>query len=80
LPIVIPYYVSLAGLRINSAVLNYLHRLKTWCMNFLFITADQWRGDCLSLIGHSHVKTPNMDLLATDGVAFKRHSGQALVW
>lgn len=46
-------------------------------MNILFITADQWRGDCLSLIGHSHVKTPNLDLLAADGVAFKRHYAQA---
>ena len=49
-------------------------------MNILVITADQWRGDCLSLIGHSHVKTPNLDLLAADGVAFKRHYRQALVW
>lgn len=46
-------------------------------MNILFITADQWRGEYLSLLGHSHVKTPNLDTLFADGVAFKRHYGQA---
>ncbi|MFT4713013.1 MAG: arylsulfatase A-like enzyme, partial [Candidatus Azotimanducaceae bacterium] len=28
--------------------------------NVLFITADQWRGECLSSLGHK-VKTPNLD-------------------
>ncbi|MBL4906322.1 MAG: alkaline phosphatase family protein [Sneathiella sp.] len=46
-------------------------------MNILFITADQWRGECLSALNHSHVKTPNLDALAADGVAFKRHYAQA---
>jgi len=46
-------------------------------MNILFITADQWRGDCLSAIGHPHVKTPNLDALAADGVLFKRHYAQS---
>jgi len=46
-------------------------------MNILFITADQWRGDCLSALGHAHVKTPNLDSLAADGVLFKRHYAQA---
>jgi arylsulfatase A-like enzyme len=47
-------------------------------MNILFITADQWRGDCLSAVGHPHVKTPHLDMLAADGVVFKRHYAQAV--
>ncbi|WP_424945920.1 alkaline phosphatase family protein [Candidatus Spongiihabitans sp.] len=46
-------------------------------MNLLFITADQWRGECLSSLGHPNVKTPNLDALASDGVLFKRHYAQA---
>jgi len=42
-------------------------------LNVLFITADQWRGDCLSSIGHPVVKTPNLDALASEGVHFTRH-------
>ncbi|MEO6625303.1 MAG: alkaline phosphatase family protein [Burkholderiaceae bacterium] len=39
----------------------------------LFISADQWRGECLSALGHPVVKTPHLDALAADGVLFKRH-------
>jgi arylsulfatase A-like enzyme len=46
-------------------------------MNVLLITADQWRGDCLSLVGHPCVKTPNIDALGRDGVCFTRHYSQA---
>lgn len=46
-------------------------------MNILFITADQWRGECLSALGHPQVKTPNLDAIAADGVTFKRHYAQA---
>ncbi len=46
-------------------------------MNILFIIADQWRGECLSALGHPHVKTPNLDALAADGVTFNRHYAQA---
>lgn len=46
-------------------------------MNILFITADQWRGDCLSASGHGLVKTPNLDALAAEGVLFKQHYAQA---
>ncbi len=46
-------------------------------MNILFITADQWRGECLSVLGHPVVETPNLDALAADGVAFRRHYAQA---
>jgi arylsulfatase A-like enzyme len=39
----------------------------------LFISADQWRAECLSAVGHPLVKTPHLDALARDGVLFKRH-------
>jgi arylsulfatase A-like enzyme len=42
-------------------------------LNVLFITADQWRGDCLSAVGHPMVKTPHLDALAAEGVMFARH-------
>jgi len=41
--------------------------------NILFITADQWRAECLSAQGHRVVKTPNLDALAREGVLFARH-------
>jgi arylsulfatase A-like enzyme len=46
-------------------------------VNILFITLDQFRGDCLSIAGHQVVKTPNLDRLAREGVRFARHYGQA---
>ena len=45
--------------------------------NILFITADQWRGDCLSLLGH-RVRTPNLDALANESVVFKKHYANAV--
>lgn len=45
--------------------------------NILFITADQWRADCLSFLDHPCIKTPNLDRLAEDGVLFKNHYAQA---
>ncbi|WP_458576286.1 sulfatase-like hydrolase/transferase [Aliamphritea spongicola] len=45
--------------------------------NVLLITADQWRGSCLSALGHPVVKTPNLDRLASEGVTFTRHYSQA---
>ncbi len=41
--------------------------------NILFITADQWRGECLGHAGHPMVKTPHLDALAADGVSFRKH-------
>jgi arylsulfatase A-like enzyme len=45
--------------------------------NILFITVDQWRGECLSSLGHPVVQTPNLDRLAGTGVHFTRHFAQA---
>ncbi|HYC14311.1 MAG TPA: sulfatase-like hydrolase/transferase, partial [Stellaceae bacterium] len=45
--------------------------------NILLITFDQWRADCLSVVGHPCLKTPHLDALAADGVLFRRHYTQA---
>lgn len=46
-------------------------------LNVLFITADQWRGECLGVAGHPLVKTPNIDALAAEGVTFLNHYANA---
>ncbi|MEM7223828.1 MAG: alkaline phosphatase family protein [Pseudomonadota bacterium] len=45
--------------------------------NVLLITADQWRADSLSAVGHPLVRTPHLDRLAAEGVLFRRHYAQA---
>lgn len=40
--------------------------------NILFIMYDQLRWDYLSCAGHPHLRTPNMDWLAENGVRFSR--------
>jgi arylsulfatase A-like enzyme len=45
--------------------------------NVLLITLDQWRADCLSILGHLCLKTPHLDRLAAEGVLFCRHYTQA---
>ncbi|MBI1383653.1 MAG: sulfatase-like hydrolase/transferase [Rhizobiales bacterium] len=39
----------------------------------LLITFDQWRADALSLAGHRHALTPNIDAFAAEAVAFENH-------
>jgi arylsulfatase A-like enzyme len=39
----------------------------------LYLTVDQWRGDCLSAAGHPVVQTPALDRLAARGVRFANH-------
>lgn len=38
----------------------------------LLIMPDQMRGDCLSVLGHPAVQTPQLDELARDGALFRR--------
>jgi arylsulfatase A-like enzyme len=45
--------------------------------NVLLITFDQFRGDCLSLLGHPVVRTPNLDAFARECTVFARHYSQA---
>jgi arylsulfatase A-like enzyme len=47
-------------------------------LNILFITADQWRAECLSALGHPLVKTPHLDALAREGVLFANHFANAV--
>ena len=51
--------------------------MSTRASNVLFITADQWRGDCLSALDHPCLRTPHLDALAREGVLFRRHYAQA---
>ncbi|MCZ6881524.1 MAG: sulfatase-like hydrolase/transferase, partial [Gammaproteobacteria bacterium] len=46
-------------------------------MNILFVTADQWRGECLSALAHPVVKTPHLDALAKEATLFRQHYAQA---
>src|SRR5262249_36625356 len=39
--------------------------------NVIVIVTDDQRWDCMSCAGHPHLKTPNMDRLAKEGVYFK---------
>ncbi len=45
--------------------------------NVLLVTLDQWRGDCISALGHPAVRTPTLDRLAAEGVLFAEHYAQA---
>lgn len=45
--------------------------------NVLLITLDQFRGDCLSLLGHPVVRTPHLDALAQEATTFANHFSQA---
>jgi len=45
--------------------------------NVLFITLDQWRGDCLSALEHPVLETPALDALASRGVLFANHWANA---
>ncbi len=40
--------------------------------DILLIMTDQMRGDCLSILGHSAVDTPQLDKLAQQGILFRR--------
>lgn len=41
--------------------------------NVLFILTDDQRYDALSCMGHPHLKTPNIDRLAQEGLLFRNH-------
>ena len=40
--------------------------------DILLIMPDQMRGDCLSMLGHPAVRTPQLDQLAEQGTLFRR--------
>jgi len=45
--------------------------------NVLLIVVDQWRGDTMPHTGH-HIKLPNVERLAAEGVTFANHYTQAV--
>ena len=46
-------------------------------MNVLFVTLDQFRGDCTGAAGHPLVRTPTLDRLAREGARLARHFSQS---
>ena len=46
--------------------------------NVLFIIVDQWRADCLGLLGNRAALTPNLDALAKQG-KLKLQPGDAVI-
>lgn len=38
--------------------------------NIVVIMTDQWRGDCISALGHPVVETPYLDKMTTEGITF----------
>lgn len=38
--------------------------------NIVLIIADQWRGDCVGMLGNPYIDTPNLDNLFSEGTAF----------
>jgi len=46
-------------------------------VNVLFVTLDQFRGDCLGAAGHDLVLTPHLDRIAREGVRLSKHYSQA---
>ena len=46
--------------------------------NVILITADQWRGDCLSSLNHPVVQTPHLDALVAEAVQFRQHFTNAV--
>jgi len=50
----------------SSALLHAAER-----PNVVYILCDDLRWDCLGIAGHPHLKTPNIDRLAHEGVYFK---------
>src|SRR5712672_3591989 len=45
--------------------------------NIVFITVDTTRADRMGFLGNTHGLTPNLDLLARQGVVFERAYSQA---
>ena len=60
---------ELSYTRYNAAAVGFGRNMKK---NVLFVTADQWRGECLSALGHL-VRTPNLDALAAEGTLCTRN-------
>jgi len=63
---------SLVAMTVSAASGRALAAPKAVQPDILFLMPDQMRGDCLSILEHPVVRTPNMDQLARGGVLFRR--------
>ena len=68
-PRIRPWLVLLAGLAVFGGQIAKAEPLKP---DILFLMPDQMRGDCLSVLGHPAVRTPQLDKLAQEGALFRR--------
>jgi arylsulfatase A-like enzyme len=68
-PRIIPLSVLFAGLVISGGQVVMAAPLKP---DILFLMPDEMRGDCLSVLGHPAVRTPQLDKLAEEGALFRR--------
>ncbi|HAF59081.1 MAG TPA: acetylglucosamine-6-sulfatase [Opitutae bacterium] len=67
---------SSSSLKLVSILLGLLSTsalLQAKRPNVVFILTDDQRADALSCMGHPHLKTPRIDLLADEGALFKNH-------
>jgi arylsulfatase A-like enzyme len=62
---------TLLSAAVLLAALGYFEFVQAKPPNVLFILTDDQRWDALSLAGHPHLKTPNIDRLGQEGVYFK---------
>jgi arylsulfatase len=51
---------------------TFSHAAESSKPDILIIMPDQFRGDCLSAVGHPVVRTPTLDALAAEGTLFRR--------
>src|SRR5712671_7492095 len=60
-------------------LLFFSARVSVWAEapNIVFITVDTTRADRMGFLGNTHGLTPNLDLLARQGVVFERAYSQA---
>ena len=59
---------GVSGLGLPGEILGRPGRKKP---NIIFILTDDHRWDCLGVMGHPFLKTPNMDRLANEGLLFE---------
>ena len=70
LPLRLPLWLALPGLLVVSGGLAA--GAEPPKPDILLLMPDQMRGDCLSLLGHPAVRTPQLDKLAQQGALFRR--------
>lgn len=66
------YSPLLTGLLVASAVVwTAIPVAVAKAPNVVFVLCDDLRWDCLGCAGHRHLKTPNIDRLAAEGIHFR---------